>query len=61
MNATGRVYVTPAVVKGAQLIRVSIGATGTERADVEAVWAELQQAGRTLLEQKPRAKTGRTA
>jgi aromatic-L-amino-acid decarboxylase len=61
VNATGRVYVTPAVVKGAQLIRVSIGATGTERADVEAVWAELQQAGRTLLEQKPRAKTGRTA
>lgn len=44
VNARGRAYVTPAVVNGRQLIRVSIGAEPTEQADVAAVWAELQHA-----------------
>lgn len=44
VNAGGRAYVTPGVVKGRQLIRVSIGATATERPDVEAAWAELRAA-----------------
>jgi aromatic-L-amino-acid/L-tryptophan decarboxylase len=43
LNATGKAYVTPAVVKGMQLIRVSIGALDTESADVDAVWELLQQ------------------
>jgi aromatic-L-amino-acid decarboxylase len=44
VNAGGRAYVTPSVLKGRQMIRVSIGALGTERADVERVWAELRAA-----------------
>ncbi len=44
VNGTGRAYVTPSVVKGRQLIRVSVGATPTERKDVEAVWRELREA-----------------
>ncbi len=44
VNASGRAYVTPSVVSGRQLIRVSIGATATERRDVEAVWAALRAA-----------------
>jgi aromatic-L-amino-acid decarboxylase len=46
VNASGRAYVTPAVVKGVQLIRVSIGAEGTERPHVEQAWAALQEAAK---------------
>jgi len=46
VNASGEAYVTPAVVKGVQLIRVSVGAEGTTRSDVEQLWAALQQAAR---------------
>ena len=48
VNATGRAYLTPAVVKGSQLIRVSIGAAATTQADVQAVWDLLRSAARTL-------------
>jgi aromatic-L-amino-acid decarboxylase len=44
VNREGRAYVTPAMLGGKQAIRVSIGAMATERADVEAVWAELRAA-----------------
>jgi aromatic-L-amino-acid decarboxylase len=44
VNGSGRAYVTPALIKGKQLIRVSVGATATERRDVEAVWRELREA-----------------
>jgi aromatic-L-amino-acid/L-tryptophan decarboxylase len=46
VNASGVAYVTPAVLKGQQMIRVSIGAVATERRHVEQVWAALQQAAR---------------
>jgi aromatic-L-amino-acid/L-tryptophan decarboxylase len=47
VNRSGRAYVTPSVVKGRQLIRVSIGAERTERVHVEALWALLrEEAGR---------------
>ena len=46
VNATGRAYLTPAVVKGAQLIRVSVGAASSTQADVEAVWELLRSAAR---------------
>jgi aromatic-L-amino-acid decarboxylase len=49
VNGSGRAYVTTSVVKGKQLLRVSIGASGTERKDVEAVWHELQEAAGTLM------------
>jgi aromatic-L-amino-acid decarboxylase len=43
VNATGLAYVTPAVVKGVQLVRVSVGALDTEEKDVNAVWELLQR------------------
>jgi aromatic-L-amino-acid decarboxylase len=44
VNEGGRAYVTPSVLKGKQMIRVSVGATATERRHVEGVWHELRQA-----------------
>jgi aromatic-L-amino-acid decarboxylase len=44
VNERGRAYVTPSVLKGKQIVRVSVGATATERKDVELVWHELRQA-----------------
>ncbi len=44
VNEGGRAYVTPSVLAGKQMIRVSVGATATERKDVEAVWRELREA-----------------
>lgn len=38
VNATGRAFVTPALVEGRWLVRISIGAEPTERSDVEALW-----------------------
>jgi aromatic-L-amino-acid decarboxylase len=46
VNRSGRAYLTPAVLKGRQMIRVSIGAERTERRHVEAVWAQLLEAAR---------------
>jgi len=43
INATGEAYVTPAVVKGVQLIRVSFGSTATTQLDVEALWELLAE------------------
>ncbi len=47
VNRSGRAYVTPSVLKGKQMIRVSIGAEGTERRHVEGIWRALQEAGRS--------------
>jgi aromatic-L-amino-acid decarboxylase len=44
VNEGGRAYVTPSVLKRKQMIRVSIGATTTERRDVELVWGLLREA-----------------
>ena len=41
INKAGRFYLTPAVLKGAQMIRVSIGSAATERAHVERLWEAL--------------------
>ena len=46
INRGGRAYLTPSVLKGKQLLRVSIGAEATTRADVEALWALLLEAAR---------------
>jgi aromatic-L-amino-acid/L-tryptophan decarboxylase len=48
INTSGAAYVTPAVVKGTQLIRVSVGAEGTERKHVEALWTRLQATAEEL-------------
>jgi aromatic-L-amino-acid decarboxylase len=49
INDGGTAYVTPSVVEGQQIIRVSIGAERTERRHVEAIWATLQESASTLL------------
>jgi aromatic-L-amino-acid decarboxylase len=42
VTAGGRAYLTPSVLKGRQMLRVSIGAEATERRHVEALWTMLQ-------------------
>lgn len=44
INKSGRFYLTPAVLKGIQMIRVSIGSAAARREDVEALWDALRQA-----------------
>ena len=46
INESGRAYLTPSMLKGKQILRVSIGAETTERAQVEALWALLQEAAK---------------
>jgi aromatic-L-amino-acid decarboxylase len=46
INAAGRAYLTPSVVDGVQILRVSIGAERTERRHVEALWEALKEAAR---------------
>jgi len=56
INRTGHCYLTPAVLKGQQMIRVSIGSTPTERRHVEGLWQELKlQAARVQLPEASRA------
>ena len=42
INDSGAAYLTPSIVDGKQIIRVSIGAETTERAHVAALWLLLQ-------------------
>jgi aromatic-L-amino-acid decarboxylase len=44
VNRSGAAYLTPAVVDGRWMVRVSIGALATERDDVAAVWQAMRQA-----------------
>lgn len=44
LNRSGRAYVTPAVIKGGWMVRVSIGTLTTERAHVEQLWRDMQDA-----------------
>ena len=44
LNRSGVTYLTPAVVDGRWLVRISIGTLRTERGDVEALWKEMQRA-----------------
>ncbi|HVK16637.1 MAG TPA: pyridoxal-dependent decarboxylase [Fimbriiglobus sp.] len=43
VNRSGAAYLTPAVLGGRWVVRASIGAEQTERADVEALWAIMQR------------------
>jgi aromatic-L-amino-acid decarboxylase len=43
INEGGRYYLTPAVLKGKQMIRVSIGSTATERRHVAGLWQALNE------------------
>jgi aromatic-L-amino-acid decarboxylase len=44
VNRSGAAYLTPAVLDGRWMARVSIGALTTEEADVAAVWAAMREA-----------------
>jgi aromatic-L-amino-acid decarboxylase len=46
INESGHAYLTPSVVEGKPILRVSIGAERTERRHVEALWQALQEAVR---------------
>jgi aromatic-L-amino-acid/L-tryptophan decarboxylase len=52
INRSGRAYLTPSLLKGKQMLRLSIGAELTERRHVEALWQLLQQAA-AEREQEP--------
>ena len=43
VNRSGQAYVTPAVLDGRWMVRVSIGVEGTERTDVAALWELFRQ------------------
>lgn len=43
VNASGRAFVSPSLLEGKWMVRVSIGAEATERDDVAAVWALMQE------------------
>ena len=44
LNRSGRAYLTPSLLEGRQMVRVSIGAELTERPHVEALWALMRAA-----------------
>ncbi len=44
LNRSGRAYLTPSLLEGRQIVRVSIGAELTERPHVEALWALMREA-----------------
>jgi aromatic-L-amino-acid decarboxylase len=44
LNQSGAAYVTPAILDGRWMVRVSIGAEQTERAHVEALWTAMKLA-----------------
>ncbi|MEA3048589.1 MAG: aromatic-L-amino-acid/L-tryptophan decarboxylase [Sphingomonadales bacterium] len=43
LNRSGEAFVTPALAGGRWMVRISIGAPETERADVEALWAAIRR------------------
>jgi aromatic-L-amino-acid decarboxylase len=42
VNRSGKAYLTPAILDGRWMVRISIGATSTEREHVESLWALMQ-------------------
>ena len=44
MNRSGAAYLTPAILDGRWMARVSVGALATEAADIDAVWAAMREA-----------------
>ena len=43
LNKSGAAYVTPAILDGRWMVRISVGAEQTERAHVEALWRAMQK------------------
>jgi aromatic-L-amino-acid decarboxylase len=51
LNQSGTTYLTPAILEGRWMVRVSIGAENTERSHVEALWREMQMAAKDQARQ----------
>ncbi|HEY2134000.1 MAG TPA: pyridoxal-dependent decarboxylase [Acetobacteraceae bacterium] len=49
VNCSGAAYLTPAVIDGRWMVRVSIGALATEADDVRVVWAAMQEAAEARM------------
>jgi aromatic-L-amino-acid/L-tryptophan decarboxylase len=47
INRSGKAYLTPAILGGRWMVRVSIGALTTEKEHVESLWTLIQQAAKT--------------
>jgi aromatic-L-amino-acid decarboxylase len=43
VNRSGAAYITPAILDGRWMVRVSIGALPTEREHVESLWTVMQR------------------
>lgn len=55
INHSGCAYLTPAVLKGQQILRISIGAEGCERRHVSALWESLQAAAAHVIRNQERS------
>jgi aromatic-L-amino-acid/L-tryptophan decarboxylase len=54
INRSGAAYLTPAILDGRWMVRVSIGSIATEREHVEALWATMRrEASTTITEPRP--------
>jgi aromatic-L-amino-acid decarboxylase len=47
INRSGAAYLTPAILDGRWMVRVSIGSIATEREHVEALWATMRREAST--------------
>jgi aromatic-L-amino-acid decarboxylase len=47
VNRSGAAYLTPAILDGRWMVRVSIGAIPTERGHVEALWKVIRKEAET--------------
>jgi aromatic-L-amino-acid decarboxylase len=54
-NRSGRAYLTPAVLDGRWMVRVSIGAETTERAHVAALWDLMRQCAAAAMHEPSRS------
>jgi aromatic-L-amino-acid/L-tryptophan decarboxylase len=61
VNRSGEGYLTPAMVDGRWLVRISIGAPTTEWSDVEAIWLAIQRHARAIESESRTAKSTHAA
>ena len=53
VNRSGAAYLTPAILDGRWMARVSVGALTTEAADIDAVWAAMREAAEGRNNESP--------
>src|SRR4029079_16523579 len=58
INEAGRAYLTPSMLDGHQILRISIGAERTEREHVAALWDALRTAAAPAGVTRARRETG---